>query len=133
MAKKKNKISTLWLDRAKAVGLSPEQIATYTDEKALIAACNRIKPQATSYPPVSVKPKPAPKKIEIAKESFSSVISLARSRHTSRTSYDEGQINNYMVRNRINPKQVKTVSLRRIMQADKGLNLITYVCIEYVK
>jgi len=131
--KKKNKISPLWRDRAKTIGMSPEQIATYTEVEALIAACNRIKPQATTYPPPEKKPATSPKKPEQVKMVFESVISLARSRYTSRASYDEIQINDFLVRNRINPKQIGAIVIRRNMQPDKKQSLITNVRIEYVK
>jgi hypothetical protein len=131
--KKKNRISGPLLDRAKRIGMSPEQIATYTDEKALMAACNRIKPQATTYAPVVKKPAPAPKKAEQFMDTFDSVISLARSHHTSRVNYDEMQINSYMVRKRINPKQVETILISRDMKPDKRNELVTRVHIKYVK
>ena len=49
-------ISPELLLRAKKIGMAPEQIATYTDAAALEMACNAIKPQATSHPPVKKKP-----------------------------------------------------------------------------
>ena len=131
--KKKNRISQSCRDRAKTIGMSPEQIATYTDEKALVAACNRLKPQATAYAPVEKKPAPAPKEVKVQIDSFNSVILLARSRHTSRVNYDEMKINDYLTKNRIHPKQVKTISIRRDMQPNKKQELVTFVSIKYVK
>jgi len=139
MAKKRTKkikviIPDDLLRRAEKIGMSPEQIATYTDPAALLMACNAIRPQATAHPAVEKKTIVKPKLVgKTVTDSFYSVITEARSRYTSRVNYDEGQISTFMHSNKINPNTVKSILINRAMQPNDLRELVTEICIEYVK
>ena len=81
-------------ERAKKIGFSKEQIATYAEPEKLEAACNRLKPQTAEVPP-----KPRPKyrivaekpKGELTTIKMTTVISAMRAENVRRSDYDESR------------------------------------------
>ena len=120
--------------RAKKVGLSDEQIATYTDDVALKMICDQIKPQATAHPPIAKKkfvyrrPVGVPAQAEIQTE-----ITQARATHISRASYDEDQLGDACLRLNIDPASITKLTFERNCVLNGKGYFETQIKIDYVK
>ena len=84
------------IKRARKIGFTDEQIASYADAKALEAACDRIKPQVTPQPPPKkrqiFKPFPEKPKGEPAQAVCTSQITTLRAAHVIRAGYDQSNM-----------------------------------------
>lgn len=120
--------------RAQKIGMSNEMISTYSDAAALQMACQVIKPQATSKPFFRKRPPPEMRiKGEPANITFTSEITEARAGLVNRVTYDEGQMNDFLRRERIDLRSIQHVRVDRNFEADCHSILSTGFIINYLK
>ena len=134
---KKAPVSTIpaeYIDRAKVLGMTDEQIATYSDPVILKMACDQIKPQATAY---SVEKKPVPVRRQFTGEPAQATcvieITETRATHVHRCNYDEGQLGDFCRRQRIDVASIEKLTFIRDCLPDKRRYLTTTVIIDYRK
>jgi len=127
------------IERAKKVGFTDEQIATYTDSERLEMACNRIKPQTT--------PQPEPKKRQIyrpfreepkgepAQAVCTSQISTLRAENVVRAGYDESNMGVFCRQHnpKILPERIQKVTIVRDYIPNKRGILTSEITIDYLK
>lgn len=126
------------IERAKKVGFTDEQIASYTDPEALEMACNRIKPQTTPQPqkkrqifrPFKEKPKGKP-----AKATCISEISARRAAHVIRAGYDQSNMEVFcrQYKPKILPESIQKVTVVRNYVPNKKDILTSKIIIQYLK
>lgn len=129
------------IERAKSVGFADEQIATYTDPKALEMACDRIRPQVTQHHPQPKKKRQLYKpfrdepKGEPAQATFTSEISVFRASNLVRASYDDSNLGVFCRQHR--PKilmdSIQRVTVIRNYVPNKKDILTTTFVIDYLQ
>lgn len=130
------------LKRAKSLGFTEEQITTYTDDAALKAACDRIKPQATPQP--EPKPKPRVSQLKIAPDkpkgkparaTCISKISVLRAAYVIRAGYDQSNMEVFcrQYKPKILSESIQKVTVIRDYVPNKRDILTSIIIIDYLK
>ncbi len=125
--------------RARKIGLTTEQIETYTDSASLKMACDNIKPEVTPQPKTkrplfrrrggpNMRDKGTP-----AVTSFTTEISELRVRHVNRVDYDDRLMHDHLRRNKIDTRSIQKVTIERNYVGDDIGVLKTEMVIDYLK
>ena len=129
-----NILGAALIKRAKKLGMTDEQIATYTDSVALTMACSQIKPQATLHPELPVKKPVYRRPVGVPTQAaFVTVVTEARATHVSRSTYDEGQLSDFCCREKIDPRSITKLTFTRDCTLNSRSCFETTIEIEYVK
>ena len=126
------------VDRAKKIGFSDEQIATYTDPEKLEMACDRLKPQVKPLPPPKNKrqvfrPFKEQPKGEPAQAVFTSQISALRAANLIRAGYDDSNLGVFCRQHKIRAESIQKVTVVRNYVPDKRDILTSTFIIDYLK
>ena len=120
--------------RAKNLGFTDEQIATYTDPVALKIACDQVKPQATLYSEPEKKVTHHRRFVgEPAQAICVTEITEVRASHVPRCTYDEGQLGDFCRRERIAPDSIQKLTFTRDCVLTDQKVFITKIVIDYLK
>lgn len=123
------------IERAKKIGFTDEQIATYTDPEKLKMACDRLKPQVTPQPKKRqifkpFKDKPKGKK---ARATFETTISVKRAQAVIRAGYDNMILGDFLRKEKIRPESVQKVTIIRNYVPDKREILTSKIIVDYLR
>lgn len=136
-------LPTELIERAKKIGFTKEQIAAYTDPKALEMACDRIKPQVNLPQPEIMWPKKRQifrpfrekPKGEPAQAICISEISVLRAANVIRAGYDESNMGVFCRRHnpKILPENIQRVTVLRNYVPNKRDILTSTIIIDYLE
>ena len=132
------------IERAKTIGLTDEQIATYgSDSAALETACNKLRPQATAIASPVLPPRKKKRQIfkpfkeepkgEPAQITFTSTIEVYRAAHVNRAGFDDSNLGVFCRNNKIPMKRIHKVSILRNYVPDKRDILTSMILIHYLR
>ena len=130
-------ISDELIERAKKIGFTDEQIATYNDAEKLEAACDLLKPQATPQPPPKkrqifrpFKDKPKGERVKV---DLTTEISVKRAQAVRRSDYDNMILGDFLRKKKIRPENVLKVIITRDYVPDKKDILTSKIVVIYLK
>jgi len=130
--------SSIWdnlIARAKEIGFTDEQIATYSDPAALKIACDQVRLQATAHEsPLKKKPVPYRRPVGVPSQATCTIeITDARANYVRRCTYDEGQLGDFCRRERIDPRSIVKLTIIRDCVLNSRGCFITEILIDYIK
>lgn len=117
------------------IGMTDDQLDTYTDPFALKMVCDNIRPVTTPQTSDVRKPRP-PQMRKVGTPAILNVVSVitaVRAVHVQRSSYDEMQMRDELMRQRIRPESIQSVELDRNYIPDASGDLETKMVVHYLK
>jgi len=117
------------------IGMTDEQLDTYTDPNALKMVCDNIKPRVTPQESTMRRKPPIPRRKKGVKATveLESVITVDRAQYVQRSSYDESEMRGRLMRLRIPYESVQSVVFNRNNIPDMRKRLTTKITVNYLK